>query len=50
MGLIRVTAILCDAFTAKLPVLPAKPHIIFFPPLAETARAELGGYSHRGGL
>ena len=49
-GLDQVTAILCDAFTAKLSVLPAKPHKIVFPLLAETAQAELGGYSHRDGL
>ena len=49
-GLDQVTAILCDAFTATLPTLPTKPHIIVFPLLAETARAELGGYSHRDGL
>jgi DNA-binding transcriptional regulator YhcF (GntR family) len=49
-GLDQVTAVLCDAFTATLPKLPAKPHKIVFPLLAETARAELGGYSHRGGL
>jgi len=45
-GLDQVTAILCDAFTATLPTLPAKPHTIVFPLLAETAREELGGYSH----
>jgi DNA-binding transcriptional regulator YhcF (GntR family) len=44
-GLDQVTAVLCDAFTATLPTLPAKPHIIVFPLLAETARAELDGYS-----
>ena len=49
-GLDQVTAILCDAFTATLPALPAKPHKIVFPLLAETARAELGGYAHRDGL
>jgi DNA-binding transcriptional regulator YhcF (GntR family) len=49
-GLEQMTAILCDAFTATLPTLPAKPHLIVFPLLAETARAELGGYSHRDSL
>jgi DNA-binding transcriptional regulator YhcF (GntR family) len=49
-GLDQVTAILCDAFTATVPTLPAKPHKIVFPLLAETARAELGGYAHRDGL
>jgi GntR family transcriptional regulator len=49
-GLEGVAAILCDAFTATLPRLPAKPHIIVFPLLAETARAELGGYSRDGAL
>jgi GntR family transcriptional regulator len=44
-GLDQVTAILCDAFTATLPKLPAKPRIIVFPLLAETARAELGSHS-----
>jgi DNA-binding transcriptional regulator YhcF (GntR family) len=44
-GLEEVTAILCDAFTRTLPRLPAKPHIIVYPLLAETARAELGGYT-----
>ncbi len=49
-GLEQATAILCDAFTATLPMLPTEPHIIVFPLLAETARAELGGYSQRDGL
>jgi DNA-binding transcriptional regulator YhcF (GntR family) len=49
-GLEQMTAILCDAFTATLPTLPAKPHLIVFPLLAETARDELGGYSHRDPL
>ena len=49
-GLEQATAILCDAFTATLPKLPAKPHIIVFPLLAETAGAELDGYSHRDAL
>jgi len=49
-GLDQVTALLCDAFTATLPMLPPKPHKIVFPLLAETARAELGGYSHLDGL
>ena len=45
-GLEQATAILCDAFTATLPRLPAKPHIIVFPLLAETARAELNSFFH----
>lgn len=49
-GLEQATAILCDAFTATLPTLPAKPHIIVFPLLAETARTELDGHFHRDGL
>jgi DNA-binding transcriptional regulator YhcF (GntR family) len=49
-GLEQATAILCDAFTATLPTLPAKPHRIVFPLLAEAARGELDGYSHRNAL
>jgi GntR family transcriptional regulator len=49
-GLEQVTAILCDAFTARLPKLPAGPHVIVFPLLAETARAELDGYGRHDGL
>jgi hypothetical protein len=49
-GLEQVTAILCDEFTATLPRFPTKPHKIVFSLLAETAREELGGYSHRNGL
>lgn len=49
-GLEQVTAILCDAFTAKLKTMPKKPHIIVFPLLAESAGAELGGFSNRDGL
>jgi DNA-binding transcriptional regulator YhcF (GntR family) len=49
-GLEEATAILCDAFTATLPGLPAKPHRIVFPLLAETARGELDGYSRRDAL
>jgi GntR family transcriptional regulator len=49
-GLEQVTAILCDAFTAKLKTLPTKPHVIVFPLLAETACAELGSYETRDGL
>jgi GntR family transcriptional regulator len=49
-GLEQATAILCDAFTATLPRLPGKPHLIVFPLLAETARAELDGYSHHEAL
>jgi GntR family transcriptional regulator len=44
-GLDQVTAILCDAFTAKLPTLPGKPYVIVFPLLADAALAELGRYS-----
>jgi GntR family transcriptional regulator len=49
-GLEQATAILCDAFTAALPRLPAAPHIIVFPLLAETARAELDGYARHNAL
>lgn len=49
-GLEQATAILCDAFTATLPRLPAKPHLIVYPLLADTARAELDGYSHHDAL
>jgi DNA-binding transcriptional regulator YhcF (GntR family) len=49
-GLEQATAILCDAYTATLPALPAKPHRIVFPLLADTARAELDGYSLRNAL
>ena len=49
-GLEQATAILCDAFTATLPRLPTKPHIIVFPLLAETARAELDSYSGHDAL
>jgi GntR family transcriptional regulator len=49
-GLEQATAILCDAFTATLPRLPAEPHLIVFPLLAETARAELDGYSRHDAL
>jgi DNA-binding transcriptional regulator YhcF (GntR family) len=49
-GVEQATAILCDAFTATLPSLPAKPHIIVFPLLRETARAELDSYSHHNAL
>jgi GntR family transcriptional regulator len=49
-GLDEMAAILCDAFTARLPGFPAKPHRIVYPLLAETAAAELNGYSHRAEL
>jgi DNA-binding transcriptional regulator YhcF (GntR family) len=44
-GLNEATAILCDAFTAAVPTLPSKPHIIVYPFLADSARAELKRYS-----
>jgi GntR family transcriptional regulator len=49
-GLEQVTAILCDAFTAKLKTLPKKPHVIVFPLLADSAGAELRGCSNHDGL
>jgi DNA-binding transcriptional regulator YhcF (GntR family) len=44
-GLDQVTAILCDAYTATVPALPSKPHILIFPFLADAAVAELGRFS-----
>jgi GntR family transcriptional regulator len=44
-GLNDVTAILCDAYTATIPNLPARPHIIVYPFLADAARTELSRYS-----
>lgn len=44
-GLEEVSAILCDTFTASLPTLPSKPHLIVFPLLADSGRAELSQYS-----
>lgn len=44
-GLEQVTAILCDAYTATVPALPAKPHTLIFPFLADSTMAELGRYS-----
>jgi DNA-binding transcriptional regulator YhcF (GntR family) len=44
-GLNQTAAIICDAFTAKLPKLPSDPRTIVFPLLADSARAELGRYS-----
>jgi DNA-binding transcriptional regulator YhcF (GntR family) len=44
-GLEQVTAILCDAFTATLPTLPGKPHLIVYPLLADAARVELCQYA-----
>jgi DNA-binding transcriptional regulator YhcF (GntR family) len=44
-GLNEATAILCDAYTATVPTLPSRPHIIVYPFLADSARAELGRYS-----
>jgi len=44
-GLDQVTAILCDAYTATLPQLPAKPHLLVFPLLADAARTELAQFS-----
>jgi GntR family transcriptional regulator len=44
-GLEQATAILCDAFTATQPRMPSKPLIIVSPVLAQTAAAELRGYT-----
>ena len=44
-GLNQATAILCDAFTATISALPAEPHIIVYPLLADSARDELMRYS-----
>jgi DNA-binding transcriptional regulator YhcF (GntR family) len=44
-GLTQATAILCDAFTATVPALPSQPHIIIYPFLADSTRAELMRYS-----
>jgi DNA-binding transcriptional regulator YhcF (GntR family) len=44
-GLNQATAILCDAFTATIPALPSRSHIIIYPFLADSARAELMRYS-----
>jgi len=44
-GLDQVTAILCDAYTATVPAMPTKPHILVFPFLADAAVAELARYS-----
>jgi DNA-binding transcriptional regulator YhcF (GntR family) len=44
-GLDQVSAILCDAYTAKLPGLPEKPYRIVYPLLADGAGAELRGYA-----
>ncbi len=44
-GLNEATAILCDAYTAKVPALPSRPHIIIYPFLADSAREELIRYS-----
>ena len=34
-------AVLCDSYTADLPTLPAKPHLIVFPPLADSVQGQL---------
>jgi GntR family transcriptional regulator len=44
-GLERVTAILCDSYTAKLPTLPPRPFDIIFPLLADTTASLLREYS-----
>ena len=49
-GLDQMTAILCDAFTATHPDLPARPHKLTFPLLAETAGSELSGYPQHNAL
>jgi GntR family transcriptional regulator len=45
-GLDQATAILCDSFTATVPALPQKPHMIVFPLLADSARTELNRFSN----
>jgi GntR family transcriptional regulator len=44
-GLEQATAILCDSYTAGLPTLPQKPHLIVFPLLADGAAGLLREYS-----
>jgi GntR family transcriptional regulator len=44
-GLEQVSAILCDAYTAKLQGLPEKPYRIVYPLLADGAGAELRAYA-----
>jgi len=43
-GLEQAAGILCDAFTASVPTLPKKPHVIVFPLIAEASREMLRGY------
>lgn len=45
-GLDQATAILSDAYTATLPSMPSKPHILTFPILADSTLAELARYSN----
>ncbi|SNT27979.1 GntR family transcriptional regulator [Granulicella rosea] len=44
-GLEQATAILCDSYTASVPSLPRRPHLILFPLLADSSKAELARYS-----
>jgi DNA-binding transcriptional regulator YhcF (GntR family) len=44
-GLEQVTAIFCDSFTATVPALPARPHVIVYQLLADEACAELSQYA-----
>jgi DNA-binding transcriptional regulator YhcF (GntR family) len=44
-GLDQATAILCDAYTASLPTLPPRPHVILFPLLADAAIADLARHA-----
>lgn len=45
-GLNDVTAILCDAYTARIPAFPPKPHAIIYPFLADSAVVELSRYGN----
>ncbi len=44
-GLDEATAILCDAYTATVPSMPSRPHILIFPFLADSTLADLARYS-----
>jgi DNA-binding transcriptional regulator YhcF (GntR family) len=43
-GLDQAAGILCDAYTASLPTLPRKPHLIVFPFISEASREMLRTY------
>jgi DNA-binding transcriptional regulator YhcF (GntR family) len=45
-GLDQATAILCDAYTATVPSMPAKPHTLIFPFLADATLADLARYTN----